>query len=60
MIENKKTAIVGGVVGIIILLTIFCCNGKVEEVPVIEEKIEEVIEEVPVQELSDEEIEKLF
>ena len=62
MIKDKKTAIVGGVVGCVILLTIFCCEGNkeavkaapveavVEEVaPVVEEVIEtveEVIEEV--------------
>ena len=62
MIKDKKTAIVGGVVGCIILLTIFCCEGNkeavevapveaaVEEVaPVVEEvieEVEEVIEEV--------------
>ena len=48
-IENKKTAIVGGVVGLVILLTIFCCNGKqeaVEEVTPVE-AVEEVIEETP-------------
>ena len=61
-VNDKKTAIVGGVVGIIMLLTIFCCEGNkeaveaapveaaVEEVaPVIEEvtpEVEEVIEEV--------------
>ena len=62
MIKDKKTAIVGGVVGCVILLTIFCCEGHkeavkaapveavVEEVaPVVEEvieEVEEVIEEV--------------
>ena len=30
MIKDKKTAIVGGVVGILMLVTIFCCNGKNE------------------------------
>ena len=60
MIKDKKTAIVGGVVGCIILLTIFCCEGNkeavevapveaaVEEVaPVVEEVIEEVEEVTP-------------
>ena len=35
-IENKKTAIVGGVVGLVILLTIFCCKGTNEEAPAVE------------------------
>ena len=30
MVKDKKTAIVGGVVGILMLVTIFCCNGKNE------------------------------
>ena len=30
MIKDKKTAIVGGVVGTVMLVTIFCCNGKNE------------------------------
>ena len=30
MIKDKKTAIVGGVVGIVMLVTIFCCNRKNE------------------------------
>ena len=30
MIKDKKTAIVGGLVGIVMLLTVFCCNGKNE------------------------------
>ena len=56
MVKDKKTAIVGGVVGCIILLTIFCCEGNKEAVEaapveaVIEEvtpeAVEEVIEEV--------------
>ena len=62
MVKDKKTAIVGGIVGCVILLTIFCCEGNkevvetapveavVEEVaPVVEEvieEVEEVIEEV--------------
>ena len=50
-IENKKTAIVGGVVGLVILLTIFCCEGKKEAVEAapVEEAVEEVapaVEEV--------------
>ena len=50
-VENKKTAIVGGVVGIVILLTIFCCEGKVEEAPAVEatpavEEVKEAVEEV--------------
>ena len=35
-IENKKTAIVGGVVGLVILFTIFCCKGTKEEAPAVE------------------------
>ena len=31
-INDKKTAIVGGIVGLVILLTIFCCEGKKEAV----------------------------
>ena len=45
MVKDKKTAIVGGVVGCIILLTIFCCEGNkeaVEAVPV-EAAVEEVV-----------------
>ena len=47
-VENKKTAIVGGVVGIVILLTIFCCEGPKEAVEAapVEAAVEEVIEEV--------------
>ena len=33
MIKDKKTAIVGSIVGCVILLTIFCCEGKQEEAP---------------------------
>ncbi len=49
MIKDKLTAIVGGIVGCVILLTIFCCEGKQEAVEVIEETpaVEEVIEETP-------------
>ena len=43
--NNWKTILVGGITFVVILL-LCCCEGKVEE--------------VPVQELSDEEIEKLF
>ena len=32
MIKDKKTAIVGGIVGCVILLTIFCCEGNKEAV----------------------------
>ena len=59
-VNDKKTAIIGSVVGAVILLTIFCCEGKqeaveaapveaaVEEVaPVVEEVIEEVEEVTP-------------
>ena len=38
MVKDKKTAIVGGVVGIVILLTIFCCEGNKEAVEVATEK----------------------
>ena len=44
MVKDIKTAIVGGVVGVGILLTVFCCEGKkeaVEAAPV--EAVEEVI-----------------
>ena len=46
MIKDKKTAIVGSLVGCVILLTIFCCEGNkeaVEAVPTAETAIEEVI-----------------
>ena len=55
MVKDIKTAIVGGVVGVVILLTVFCCEGKVEEAPAVEatpaveelkETVEESIEEV--------------
>ena len=36
MIKDKKTAIVGGVVGLVILLTIFSCEGTKEETPAVE------------------------
>ena len=60
MIKDKKTAIVGSVVGLVILLTIFCCEGKkeaVEAAPAVEatpavEELKETVEEVvtPVEE----------
>ena len=47
MIKDKKTAIVGGVLGIVILLTIFCCKGTTEEVPAVEAApVEAAVEEV--------------
>ena len=58
MVKDIKTAIVGGIVGCVILLTIFCCEGKqetVETVPTetevkaveeLKESIEELIPEV--------------
>ena len=55
MVKDKKTAIVGGVVGCIILLTIFCCEGKqeaVEAAPL--EAVEEVIETPTVEEVIEE------
>ena len=48
-INDKKTAIVGGVIGLVILLTIFCCEGKQEAAPV-EEVVEEVV--IPVEEVT--------
>ena len=48
--ENWKTALVGGVVAIVILC-LCCCEGKTDEPAVIEEPaVEEVIEETPVTE----------
>ena len=48
-IKNKKTAIVGGIFGIVMLLTIFCCKGK-EEAPAVEatpvEEVTPAVEEV--------------
>ena len=51
MVKDKKTAIVGSIVGCVILLTIFCCEGNKEAVEAapIEAAVEEVapvIEEV--------------
>ena len=51
MVKDIKTAIVGGVVGVGILLTVFCCEGKVEEAPAIEatpavEEVKEAVKEV--------------
>jgi len=44
-INDKKTAIVGGIIGLVILLTIFCCKGNKETTPAVEEVvIEEVTE----------------
>ena len=45
MIKDKKTAIVGGVVGCVILLTIFCCEGNKEAVEAapVEAAVEEVV-----------------
>ena len=53
-VNDKKSAIVGSVVGLIILFTIFCCEGKqeaVEAVPVEEatpavEELKSSVEEV--------------
>ena len=57
MVNDIKTAIVVGVVGVVILLTVFCCEGKVEEAPAVEatpavEELKETVEEVvtPVEE----------
>ena len=47
-IENKKTAIVGSVVGLVILLTVFCCEGNKEAVEELKETVEEVV--TPVEE----------
>ena len=48
MIKDKKTAIVGSIVGCVILLTIFCCEGNKEAVEVAPiEAVEEVIEATP-------------
>tara|TARA_Y100001963_G_C6607018_1_gene365253 strand:- start:332 stop:508 length:177 start_codon:yes stop_codon:yes gene_type:complete len=58
MVKDIKTAIIGGIVGVGILLTVFCCEGNKEAVevapveaapvekitPAVEEVIEEVIE----------------
>ena len=55
MVKDIKTAIVGGVVGVVILLTIFCCEGKqeaVEAAPL--EAVEEVIETPTVEEVIEE------
>ena len=47
MIKDKKTAIVGSMVGAVILLTIFCCEGKQEAVEVAA-PAEAAVEEVAV------------
>ena len=54
MIKDKKTAIIGGIVGTIILLTIFCCEGKQEAVEAV--SVETAVEEVvtPVEETVEE------
>ena len=44
--HDKKTAIVGGVVGLVILLTVFCCKGTKEEAPAVEAAPIEAVEEV--------------
>jgi hypothetical protein len=42
--ENWKTALVGGILAIVVLC-LCCCEGKVEEAPVVEEvPVEEVTE----------------
>jgi len=43
-VNDKKTAIVGSVVGLVILLTIFCCEGNKEAVEAapVEAAVEEV------------------
>ena len=49
MIKDKKTAIVGSIVGCVILLTIFCCEGNkeaVEAAPVEAAPVEAAVEEV--------------
>ena len=58
-VNDKKTAIVGGVVGIVILLTIFCCEGKQEAVEVapVEAAVEEVV--VPVEKAVEEAVEEI-
>ena len=45
MVKDKKTAIVGSIVGCVILLTIFCCEGNKEAVEVA--PVEAAVEEVP-------------
>ena len=50
MINDKKKAIVGSIVGLVILLTVFSCKGNKEEAPAVEaapvEAIKEAVEEV--------------
>ena len=50
-VNDKKSAIVGSIVGCVILLTIFCCEGTKEEAPAVEattavEELKAAIEEV--------------
>jgi len=47
-----------GILSLILLLTIACKEEVVEVVPV--EEVTPAVEEVPVKELTDEEIEKIF
>ena len=49
MIKDKLTTIVGGVVGLVILLTIFCCEGKREAVEEVVVPVEEAVEELKVE-----------
>ena len=50
MIKDKKTAIVGSIVGLVILLTVFSCKGNKEEAPAVEatpvEEVTPAVEEV--------------
>ena len=56
MVKDKKTAIVGSIVGCVILLTIFCCEGNKEAVEAtpVEAAVEEVIETSAVEEVIEE------
>ena len=47
MIKDKKTAIVGSIVGCVILLTIFCCEGNKEAVEAT--PVETTVEEVKIE-----------
>ena len=43
-VNDKKTAIVGSIVGLVILLTVFSSKGNKEEAPVVEATpVEEVV-----------------
>ena len=55
-VNDKKSAIVGSIVGCVILLTIFCCEGNKEAVEAA--PVEAVIEEVApaVEEVIEEEV----